>query len=128
MSGRVRFHGYVSERQKAELLKQATLFLEPTPREPGSVEGFGIVFVEAAAFGVPSVAGQDGGTADAVLHEQTGLVVDGANDRAVETAIFRLLADFAERERMGTAAHRRFWAEFAWPAAVRRFEHALGLG
>jgi phosphatidylinositol alpha-1,6-mannosyltransferase len=128
MSNRVRFHGYISERQKAPLLNSATLFLMPNRREPGSVEGFGIVFVEAAAFGVPSIAGSDGGTSDAVRHERTGLVVDGANDRAIESAISTLLANGAARERMGIAAHRRFWSEFAWPAAVHRFEEALGLG
>jgi phosphatidylinositol alpha-1,6-mannosyltransferase len=128
ISQRVRFHGYVSEEEKAPLLRRATLFLMPNRREPGSVEGFGIVFVEAAAFGVPSIAGHDGGTSDAVPHEQTGLLVDGADARSVETAILRLLTNSEERERMAVAAHRRFWNEFAWPAAVHRFEAALGLG
>jgi len=128
VSPRVRFHGYISEQDKADLLMRATLFLMPNRREPGSVEGFGIVFVEAAAFGVPSIAGTDGGTSDAVLHEQTGLVVDGDDPNAVQGAISRLLGNPAEGEKMGAAAHRRFWSEFAWPAAVRRFEDALGLG
>jgi phosphatidylinositol alpha-1,6-mannosyltransferase len=128
VSDRVRFHGYISEQQKAALLNSATLFLMPNRREPGSVEGFGIVFVEAGAFGVPSIAGSDGGTSDAVQHEQTGLVVDGANDHAVEGAISTMLANGTGRERMGIAAHRRFWSEFAWPAAVQRFEEAMGLG
>lgn len=127
-SDRVRFHGYISEQQKAALLNRATLFLMPNRREPGSVEGFGIVFVEAAAFGVPSIAGSDGGTSDAVQHERTGLVADGANDRDVESAISTLLANGGARERMGVAAHQRFWSEFVWPAAVHRFEEALGLG
>jgi phosphatidylinositol alpha-1,6-mannosyltransferase len=128
VSDRVRFHGYISEQQKAELLRNATLFLMPNRREPGSVEGFGIVFVEAAAFGVPSIAGADGGTSDAVLHGQTGLVVDGEDGPAIQAAISRLLTQSSEREQMGAAAHQRFWAEFAWPAAVYRFEDALGLG
>lgn len=122
---RVRFHGYISEQDKADLLMRATLFLMPNRREPGSVEGFGIVFVEAGAFGVPSIAGADGGTSDAVLHEQTGLVVDGDDPNAVQSAISRLLARPPERETMGAAAHGRFWNEFAWAAAVRRFEDAL---
>lgn len=125
---RVRFHGYISEQEKAELLRRATVFLMPNRREPGSVEGFGIVFVEAAAFGVPSIAGADGGTSDAVLHEQTGLIADGDDPEAVERGIARLLSDPAQRQRMGEAAHRRFWHEFSWPAAVTRFEDALGLG
>lgn len=124
---RVRFHGYISEQHKAKLLNRATLFLMPNRREPGSVEGFGIVLVEAAAFGVPSIAGSDGGTSDAVAHEQTGLIMDGEDDRAVEAGISRLLADHSVRERMGTAAHHRFWTDFTWPAAIHRFEEALAL-
>lgn len=128
VSERVRFHGYISGQQKAELLRNATLFVMPNRREPGSVEGFGIVFVEAAALGVPSIAGADGGTSDAVLHEQTGLLVDGEDGAAVQAAVSRLLMQSPACERMGAAAHKRFWAEFAWPAAVHRFEAALGLG
>jgi glycosyltransferase involved in cell wall biosynthesis len=63
-----------------------------------------------------------------VLHEQTGLLVNGADDGAVLAVVSRLLDEPAGRESLGAAAHRRFWNEFAWPAAVRRFEEALGLG
>lgn len=125
ISKHVRFHGYISEGEKADLLSRATLFLMPNRREPGSVEGFGIVFVEAAAFGIPSIAGADGGTSDAVLHGQTGLIVDAEDDAAIEAAISHLLDNSAGRRAMGEAAHQRFWNEFTWPAAVHRFEAAL---
>jgi len=121
----VRFHGYISDDEKAALLSSADLFLLPNRREPGSVEGFGIVFLEAAAFGVPSLAGADGGTADAVIAGQTGTLVDGASDAAVEAALLGLLSDPARRVAMGRAAHARFWSSFAWDAAVARFEVAL---
>ena len=44
-----------------------------------SVEGFGIAYVEAAQYGVPSIGGIDGGAADAIDHEKTGLICDGNN-------------------------------------------------
>ena len=122
---RVRFHGFISEQEKAKLLAGATLFVLPNRREHASVEGFGIVFIEAAAFGVPSIAGADGGTSDAVLHERTGLLVDGGNDTEITAAILRLLADPKQRQQMGDAAHQRFWHDFAWDEAVHRFEDAL---
>ena len=128
LGSRVRFHGYISEQQKAELLARADILLLPNRREPGSVEGFGIVFLEAAAFGTPSIAGADGGTADAVLDGQAGLIVDGADEVAVRDAITRLLVDRETRRAMGEAAHRRFWNEFAWDAAIVRFEDALQIG
>jgi phosphatidyl-myo-inositol dimannoside synthase len=121
----VRFHGYISDDEKAALLSAADLFLLPNRREPGSVEGFGIVFLEAAAFGVPSLAGADGGTADAVVDGETGAIVDGASDAAVEAALMGLLSDPARRGAMGRAAHGRFWTSFAWEKAVARFEAAL---
>ena len=122
---RVRFHGYISEDQKADLLSRADLFLLPNRREPGSVEGFGIAFIEAAAFGTPSIAGADGGTADAVLDGKTGVIVDASDDMVVAAAVRRMLGDVAIRRAMGEAAHRRFWNEFAWDSAITRFEDAL---
>ena len=65
-------------------------------------EGFGIVFLEAAACGVPQVAGRSGGAHEAVEHGETGLVIDHPDDaRDVAAAIERLLDDPVERERMG---------------------------
>lgn len=121
----VHFHGYTSEHEKAELIAAADVFALPNRREPGSVEGFGIVFLEAAAYGVPSLAGADGGTGDAVLDGKTGLVVDAVNPKAVEAALLQLLRSGTERAVMGRAAHDRFWSEFAWDAAIARFEDAL---
>jgi phosphatidylinositol alpha-1,6-mannosyltransferase len=121
----VRFHGYISEEDKAELIAAADVFALPNRREPGSVEGFGIVFLEAAAYGVPSLAGADGGTRDAVLDGKTGLVVDADDPKNVEAALLELLRSSNARAAMGDAAHKRFWSEFAWDAAIARFEDAL---
>lgn len=121
----VRFHAYVSENEKANFLRNADIFLLPNRREGHSVEGFGIVFQEAAAFGVPSIAGADGGTGDAVLEGETGLIVDGEDEAALRNAVLKLLGDNQLRNRLAAAAHRRFWNKFAWDAAVARFEKAL---
>ena len=57
------------------------------------VEGLGIVFLEAAACGKPVVAGRSGGAEEAIVDEQTGLLVEGAEPKAVALAIARLLRD-----------------------------------
>jgi phosphatidyl-myo-inositol dimannoside synthase len=76
-------------------------------------EGFGIVFLEAAAAGVPQVAGNSGGAAEAVVDGVTGLVVDRPDDVAtVSSALGRLLGDDALRERMAAAGRERAVAEF----------------
>lgn len=71
-------------------------------------EGFGIVFAEAAACGVPQVAGRSGGAADAVAHGQTGFIVDNPNRvDDVVLALRQLLADKAMRHQMGQASRSR---------------------
>ena len=51
----------------------------PSIKHKSSVEGFGIAYIEAAQYGVPSLGGADGGAADAIQHDKTGLICDGNN-------------------------------------------------
>ena len=89
-------------------------------------EGFGIVFLEAAACGVPQVAGRSGGADEAVVHGETGLVVDDPRDPGrVAAALRRLLTDDALRRRMGRAARRRAVKSFAWDLLAHRLAAAL---
>ena len=67
-------------------------------------EGYGIVFVEAAACGVPSIAGRSGGSHEAVVDGETGFVVDPHDVDGVRAALDRMLGDDALRERLGAAA------------------------
>ena len=91
-------------------------------------EGFGIVFMEAAAAGVPQVAGDSGGAAEAVEHGETGLVVRHPEDPdAVAIALARLLDDEALRRRMGEAARRRAVSEFTYDNLAGRLGSALDL-
>lgn len=89
-------------------------------------EGFGIVFLEAAAAGIPQVAGDSGGAAEAVVHGVTGLVVDQPGDRgAVAAALDELLADDDRRRAMGTAGRERAVAEFTYDGLAARLSEAL---
>lgn len=90
-------------------------------------EGFGIVFLEAAATGVPQVAGASGGSADAVDHERTGLVVDDPSSvGAVTSAIRRLLIDDDLRRRLAISGRSRAVDEFSYDDLARRLDEALG--
>lgn len=76
-------------------------------------EGFGIVFAEAAACGVPQIAGRSGGSADAVIDGETGLIVGNPNRvDDVVAALKRLLGNSIERQRMGQASRLRAQSEF----------------
>lgn len=89
-------------------------------------EGFGIVFLEAAAAGVPQVAGKSGGAAEAVIHEQTGLVVEDPGDpHAVAAAFARLLDDPIRARAMGRLARTRAEEEFSYDLLAVRMRDAL---
>jgi len=89
-------------------------------------EGFGVVFLEAAAAGVAQLAGSSGGSAEAVLHERTGLVVHRPNDcQEALGALARLVDDPTLRARLGNAARERAIAEFDYDRLSRRLEEAF---
>jgi phosphatidylinositol alpha-1,6-mannosyltransferase len=89
-------------------------------------EGFGIVFLEAAAAGVPQVAGASGGAGEAVVDGETGLVVRRPTDvGAVARAIGRLLGDQGLREKMGAASRGRVEASFDYDKLAPRLAASL---
>lgn len=89
-------------------------------------EGFGIVFLEAAACGVPQLAGRSGGSAEAVEHGRTGFVVDRpSSEHAVAAALEPLLDDAKLRERLGRAARERAEVQFSYETLAKRLERAL---
>ncbi len=89
-------------------------------------EGFGIVFLEAAAAGVAQLAGRSGGSDEAVVDGQTGFVVDRPQDAAaVADALARLLDDPDLRQALGDEARRRAVTEFDYDRLARRLHEAL---
>jgi phosphatidylinositol alpha-1,6-mannosyltransferase len=89
-------------------------------------EGFGIIFLEAAACGVPQIAGNSGGAGDAVLDGVTGFVIDPPTDAAaVARALDRLLEDRQRAAEMGKAARQRALLDFAYDDLAARLDVAL---
>jgi len=124
----VRFLGRVDEEDKAALLGSADLFAMVCRTRWGGLEheGFGIVFLEAAAAGLPQVAGRSGGAADAVVHGETGFVVERPGDpAAVVAALAPLLEDPGLRRAMGVAARARAQAYFDHDQLAPRLAEAL---
>ncbi len=124
----VRMVGTVSDDELARLYGVADVFVMACrDRWLGlEQEGFGIVFLEAAACGVPQVAGRSGGADEAVVHGKTGLVVDDPSDPGrVAGALRRLLSDDQLRRTMGRAARRRVRTGFAWDLLAHRLASAL---
>ncbi|GAA1301439.1 glycosyltransferase family 4 protein [Pseudonocardia xinjiangensis] len=89
------------------------------------VEGLGIVLLEAAACGLPVVAGDSGGAPETVQAGRTGHVVDGRDVEAVADALSSLLADPDRARTMGAAGREWMLQEWAWPARVARLRALL---
>lgn len=97
--------------------QHADVFALPSLSADGKFEGFGLVFLEASASGLPVIGTTGSGVAEAVIDGQTGLLVPQDNAPALADAIVRLLTDDDLRARMGAAgrayAQTQDWAEAA---------------
>ncbi len=120
----VRFLGRVADEHLAALYGCADVFaMCCRDRWAGlEAEGFGIVFVEAGACGVPAIAGRSGGAHEAVEDGRTGFVVSPRAVGAVRARIEQLCADRDLRSRMGAAARERAETEFSYDRLARRLE------
>jgi phosphatidylinositol alpha-1,6-mannosyltransferase len=128
VGGQVRLLGRVPDADLPALYGCADVYAMLCRNRWGGLEqeGFGIVFLEAAACGVPQVAGASGGAAEAVADGETGVVV--ANPRAPEAvarALASLLDDPARRATMGAAARARAVDDFAYDGLARRLSEVL---
>jgi phosphatidylinositol alpha-1,6-mannosyltransferase len=117
---RVHLLGRVPDADLPALYGCADVFSMPCRDRWGGLEaeGFGIVFVEAAAAGVPSVAGASGGSHEAVVDGVTGSVVDGTDTTAVRNALARWLDDPVGRAAAGAAARTRAADELSYDRLV----------
>ena len=106
--------GAVKEADLPRWLNACDVFAMPNRDINGDNEGFGMVFIEAAACGKPSLAGEAGGTGSAVLHGETGLRVDGTSVEAVADGLRSLLTQPALAFERGQRALQRVEREFAW--------------
>lgn len=102
VAGRVRFRGRLWPDELAAAYRDCSLFAMPS-----SKEGFGIVFLEAALFGKPSIGGRHGGTPEVIEDGVTGLLCDREDVSGIADSITRLLVRDDERRAMGEAASRR---------------------
>lgn len=124
----VRMLGRISDEALPLLHGAADVFAGPCRTRWGGLEqeGFGIVFLEAAAAGVPALAGASGGTSEAVLDGETGVVVTRPGDPAeVAAGLGELLDDADLRRRMGRVARERSVTQFSYDILAARLQATL---
>ncbi|WOX04481.1 glycosyltransferase family 4 protein [Microbulbifer pacificus] len=117
----VHFLGPMDEGDKAALYEVADLFAMPARREGNSVEGFGIVYREAQWYGVPVLAGRDGGAVDAVAGGELGALCNGADAGDVCAQLLRLLDDDAGRRALAEKGMAVARGPAQWAQSVDAF-------
>ncbi len=127
MSDRVRFLGAIGDAELAHEYARAWCFVMPARRIGDDVEGFGIVYLEAAIAGLPSIGGRDSGAQDAIDDGATGMLVDGDDVAAIAAAAIALLRDREKLEAMGTRARERASASFTWAHNAAIVREAIAL-
>ena len=116
----VRFVGNVHEAELPAIFNVATAYIGVSRRADGSrVEGFGVALAEASASGLPVIAGQSGGLAEAVHDGETGLVVDPDEPDAVAAALKRLLDDQLLARRLGQGGRKAIETYYNWDRVIR---------
>lgn len=103
----IKFLGDVPDDQLGPLYAQADIFAMTSMPHKLSVEGFGLVYLEAGAHGLPVVAHDIGGVAEAVTHGETGLLVSPDDPAGLTAAFARLISDAELRRRFGAAGRQR---------------------
>jgi phosphatidyl-myo-inositol dimannoside synthase len=117
---RITFTGFASDELLAASYERAALLVMPSRGE-----GFGLVYVEAMAHGVPCIGSLHDAAGDVIVDGQTGLLVDQDDIRAIAQAIVSLLQDPERRKAMGEAAKKRVREEFTTKAFQSRLNTIL---
>jgi phosphatidylinositol alpha-1,6-mannosyltransferase len=130
VAGSVVFTGSVSWSALPAYYGAGDVFAMPCRSRMGGldVEGLGIVFLEAAACGLPVIAGDSGGAPDAVADGATGQLVDGRSVPKVAEAVADLLSDPDRAEAMGARGREWVQREWSWDATAATLRGLLGAG
>jgi phosphatidyl-myo-inositol dimannoside synthase len=121
----VQFLGSVDDAELDTAYARAWCFAMPSRAEGDDVEGFGIVYLEAAIASLAAVGGRGSGAEDAIVDGVTGLIVDGADREAIVQALLQLLSDPARARAMGQAGRERALAHFTWKSNAMTIARAL---
>jgi glycosyltransferase involved in cell wall biosynthesis len=113
----VKLLGDVPDDELPALFRRADVFALTSQRTARSIEGLGLVYLEAYAYGLPVLAHQTGGVGDAVVHEETGLLVEPGDRAGLTRACERLIASAQLRHSLGAGGQRHL-QQFSWERNV----------
>jgi phosphatidylinositol alpha-1,6-mannosyltransferase len=115
--------GYIGDDKKSAFIRKADVFVMPSRVKPELPhEGFGLAFIEAAAFGIPGVGTWAGGIPDAIVHGETGLLIPQESPEELAQALIFLHQNPEKRKGMGKAAMERATCQFSPTAIAAHFQ------
>jgi glycosyltransferase involved in cell wall biosynthesis len=118
--------GLVAEENKIALIKMADVFVMPSRVNPKLIhEGFGLAYIEAAAFGVPGIGTRAGGIPDAIVDGKTGLLVPEESPDELASALIFLQQNPQKREEMGKSAMQRAVSQFSPKVVAAHFQNEV---
>jgi len=123
LSTQVMFFKDITDDLKNSLIAKSDIFVMPSIIYKTSVEGFGIAYVEAAQYGVPSLGGKDGGASDAIEHNKTGLICDGNNLDDVYSSLNSMIENKKYLE-FGKNA-KEYVSKFQWEKILEEYKKIL---
>ena len=123
LNDQVMFFKNITSDLKNSLLSKSNIFVMPSIINKSSVEGFGIAYIEAAQYGVPSLGGKDGGASDAIENEKTGLICDGNDLEAIYSSIDLMLKNNKHIE-YGKRAKENS-SRFLWNEIIKKYKEIL---
>jgi len=119
----VMFFKDISIDLKNALIAKSDIFVMPSIIHKKSVEGFGIVYIEAGQYGVPSIGGKDGGASDAINHNKTGLICDGNDLNEIYSSLDSLIESKKYIE-LGKNA-KEYVSKFQWKNIIEEYKKIL---
>ena len=123
LSSQVMFFKEITENLKNALIAKSNIFVMPSIIHKTSVEGFGISYVEAAQYSIPSLGGKDGGASDAIKHNKTGIICDGNNLEDIYSSL-NLMIENKKYIELGKNA-KEFVSRFQWQKVIEDYKKIL---
>jgi len=123
LNSQVMFFKDISNDLKNALIAKSNIFVMPSIIHKTSVEGFGIAYVEAGQYGVPSLGGRDGGASDAIDHNKTGLICDGNNLDEIYSSLNSMIENKRYLE-LGKYS-KQYVSKFEWQKIFEEYKKIL---
>ena len=123
LNTQVMFFKDISDNLKNALVAKSDIFIMPSVIHKTSVEGFGIAYVEAAQYGIPSIGGKDGGASDAIEHNKTGMICDGNNLDEIYASLNSMIENKKYLE-LGKNA-KEYVSKFNWEKIILEYKKIL---